>query len=194
MPHPAHQLPHGALLTGEFARTDTPAQIAARHLGPDGRCYGSMTAYHGRTPGHLTVKNANVCTREHGKIWWGDCDVTVMVEELRALARELGVVVYVLPEMAARFQTAETPEFDRARYETDGTDTELPTQAWATARSDARQRAIETTPGRLTAWYTLEGYRFTLVDEAGVVQPISVAEAKAEFERRGLPWEERFEA
>lgn len=102
MPHPPHVLTPGALDTREFARRDAVARLAAEHLGPEGICYGTMSAYHARTPGHLTIKNANVCTREHGKVWWGDLDVTANVRELRALAQALGTTVFVIPEPFGR--------------------------------------------------------------------------------------------
>jgi hypothetical protein len=194
MPHPPHHLPLGAIDTGEFSRADEAAAAAVRHLGPQGRCYGSMSGYRARTADHLTVKNANICTVEHGKIWWGDCDVTVMVQELRALARELGVVVYVLRESAARFATADAPRFDEATYSTDGTDTVVPTQSWVTKQWEERQRVIDTTPGHMKAWWTTDGYSWTLVDERGVAQPISRDEARAEYERRGRPWPAVFDA
>lgn len=132
MPQPPHiSTPH-MLETGEFDRRDAAARAAVRHLGFDGRCYGSWSGYRDRHPDHLAIKNANVCTLQHGKIWWGDLDVTVNVRELRALARELGVTLYVLREMAARFDTAENPQFHEASYATDWHDDGfVPTRQWA---------------------------------------------------------------
>lgn len=190
MPHPPHHPLLGALHTGEFARADEAATIAIKHLGLNGRCYGSMSAYHGRTPDHLTVRNANVCTMEHGKIWWGDCDVTLVAGELRALARELGVMVYVLPEGAARFQQALVPEFEQACYVTDGSDEGfVPTRTWAAATLEERRRAVERRPGRLTLRFTQRGLRWKRVDAQGDLRPISSAEAREEFARRGLSWD-----
>lgn len=142
MSQPPHVQPPDPLETGEFDRHDAAAQAAARHLGFAGWCYGSMSAYRERYPEHLTIKNANICTKEHGKIWWGDLDVTANVDELRALARELGVTVWVLRESAARFRTAHAPEFHEASYATDWhEDGFVPTLAWAVAEGRRRNAA-----------------------------------------------------
>lgn len=129
--------------TGEFDRDDTAARAAAKHLGFEGRCYGSKSGYRDRHPDHLVIFNANVCTREHGKIWWGDLDVTVTFRELRALAQELEVPVYVLRELDARFDTADAPHFDRAAYVTAWNEQDLvPTRRWAIEEAARRNQAL----------------------------------------------------
>ena len=74
-----------------------------------------------KTPrqGHVVVWNANVCTREHGKIWFGDLDLTMASEGVEQLARNLGATVYVLREMDARFENEAKPLFDQAVFRTD---------------------------------------------------------------------------
>ena len=143
MPQPPHRPIPGAFETGEFDRHDDVARIAVKHLGFEGRCYGSMSEYRARNVDHLTIKNANVCTREHGKIWWGDLDVTETVGELRALARELGVIVFVLREMEARFENADAPRLHNASYATDWhQDGFLPTLTWSVQEQERRRRAL----------------------------------------------------
>lgn len=71
-------------------------------------------------PGHVVVWNANVCTREHGKVWFGDIDLTDGgYEKANALADKLGVTVYVLREMDARFENERKPKFENAVYSTE---------------------------------------------------------------------------
>lgn len=190
MPHPKHEPPLHALHTGEFVRGDEAARIAVAHLGPNGRCYGSLSAHHAHNRDHLTVRNANVCTAEHGKLWWGDCDVTLVAPELRALARALGVTVYVLPERAARFLNAALPDLAQALYVTDGSDEGFtPTHDWAYAAREKWRHAIERQPGRMTVRSTSTGLQWTRVNQNGDPCPITTAEARAEFRARGWAWD-----
>jgi hypothetical protein len=88
---------------------------AEQILGPTGRMIAaSKTGYWQRHPNNLPVFNANVCTRERGKLWFGDLDLTLDEPRLLELAKALNEPVYVLYERAARFQTADTPAFDEA--------------------------------------------------------------------------------
>ena len=78
-----------------------------------------------KTPrlGHTVVWNANVCTKEHGKIWYGDLDLTAEgSEKALRLSEKLGVTVYVLREMDARFENERAPLFENAVYSTEGKD------------------------------------------------------------------------
>lgn len=77
---------------------------------------GSKTA----PAGEVVVWNANVCTKEHGKLWFGDLNLTQGgYEKARALADKLGVTVYVLREMDARFENERSPKFENAVYSTE---------------------------------------------------------------------------
>lgn len=62
--------------------------------------------------GHICVFNANLCTREGGKFWFGDLDLTVDAEPLKKIAAEKGVDVYVLREIDARFMNEENPRLE----------------------------------------------------------------------------------
>ena len=64
--------------------------------------------------GQRIIWNSNICTKEHGKIWFGDFNVTKELNKLIDLAFKLNSVVYVLYEMDARFDNELTPEFDNA--------------------------------------------------------------------------------
>ena len=65
-------------------------------------------------PGHKVVWNANVCTKEHGKIWFGDIDLTVDEDKIKLLAQQLNTRVYILYEMDARFDNESNPLFKEA--------------------------------------------------------------------------------
>lgn len=83
---------------------------------------GSKSGYVQRNPNNLVVFNANLCTKEQGKIWYGDLDITKDEKALSVLAGLLGETVYVLREMDARFDNESSPKFDRAVavFHTDG--------------------------------------------------------------------------
>lgn len=65
-------------------------------------------------PTGWAVFNANVCTKEDGKIWFGDIDVIRNADKLKTLATRLGKVLYVLREMDARFDTEANPDLNKA--------------------------------------------------------------------------------
>ena len=75
---------------------------------------GSKSGYNQRFPNNVVVFNANICTQEDGKIWYGDLDITRDSASLSSLAQSLGKEVYVLREMDARFDNEAKPKFERA--------------------------------------------------------------------------------
>jgi hypothetical protein len=77
---------------------------------------GSKSAYLNKYPDHIVAFNGNLCTKKHGKIWFGDIDVTLDMDKLEKLADELKVPVYVLREMDARFENAGNPLLEKAIY------------------------------------------------------------------------------
>ena len=77
---------------------------------------GSKSAYRTRFPEHKVVFNGNLCTKEYGKIWYGDIDVTLDAEKLDVLAEKIGVDIYVLYEMDGRFENEDKPVFDSPVY------------------------------------------------------------------------------
>lgn len=72
--------------------------------------------------GHRCVWNANIFTRESGKIWFGDLNLTAEAAELVALASRLGEELYVLREHDGRFQRENNPNWSAAvaRVTSDG--------------------------------------------------------------------------
>lgn len=75
----------------------------------------SKSDYDRRYPKNVVVFNSNVCTKTHGKIWYGDLDITKSEAKLIELAKALGEDIYVLREMDGRFENEGEPLFDRAR-------------------------------------------------------------------------------
>lgn len=85
----------------------------------------SKRTYRDQHPKNLVVFNANICTREDGKIWFGDVDITLDEPALKKIAKKLGKRIYVLWEMDARFDTESSPLFGEFVYATDGNDSEF---------------------------------------------------------------------
>lgn len=82
-------------------------------LGISGRMISySKSEYRDRNPKNLVVFNANVCTKEDGKLWYGDLDITVDQEKLSELAQSLGNDLYVLYEMDGRFENEDSPRLE----------------------------------------------------------------------------------
>ena len=65
----------------------------------------SKSTYRRAYPDHKVVSNANVCTEEDGKIWYGDIDLTLDEGKLKKLDEELDQEMFVLWEMSCRFET-----------------------------------------------------------------------------------------
>lgn len=93
------------------AKNNAEEVIAEEALGFVGKCLGSKSIYRYDNPSHLVVFNANVCVKSVGKIWHGDIDVTKDFEALVKLAENLSETVYVLYEMAARFDKEKAPDY-----------------------------------------------------------------------------------
>ena len=90
-------------------------ETASKILGMNGRMIsGSKSGYCNRYPKNIAVFNANVCTKNEGKIWFGDIDLTLSREELSELSRSLETDVYVLYEMDARFENEASPKLENA--------------------------------------------------------------------------------
>ena len=91
--------------------------IARIHLGYPGKLLsGSKSRYREKYPTHKVAFNSNLCTKEYGKIWFGDIDATIDTAKLEKLADELKVSIYVLYEMDGRFEYESDPQFDKAIY------------------------------------------------------------------------------
>ena len=85
-------------------------EILMKHLGMPGLMIsGSKSGYIDKNPKNLAVFNANVCVGLE-KAWWGDIDVTLSINKLIALSKELNDVIFVLYEMDGRFDNESEPK------------------------------------------------------------------------------------
>jgi hypothetical protein len=71
----------------------------------------SKSNYTSKFPSNVPVFNANVCTKDRGKIWFGGLDLTLNESQLVELAAALGEQIYVLYERGARFGNEDSPDF-----------------------------------------------------------------------------------
>ena len=63
----------------------------------------SKSLYCQEHQGDLVIFNANVLTKTHGKIWYGDLNVTLDFDNLKNIADHIGEDLYILMEGDARF-------------------------------------------------------------------------------------------
>jgi len=66
---------------------------------------GSKSLYRDKYPDHVVFFNANIFTKEDGKIWYGDIDLSIDEPKLKRLAYELTKEVFLLDEMSGRFES-----------------------------------------------------------------------------------------
>jgi hypothetical protein len=89
-------------------------------LGHPGRMVsGSKSLYRRSHPLNFVVFNANVIAEtEEGlkKIWYGDIDITESENDIQMLAEQLETRVYVVYELAARFENEEKPDVANFAY------------------------------------------------------------------------------
>ena len=64
---------------------------------------GSKSGYTDKYPKNVAIFNANIVTKEHGKVWYGDLDLTVDAMKLKDVSGEVDEVLYILRESDARF-------------------------------------------------------------------------------------------
>jgi hypothetical protein len=105
-------------------------KIILSHLGINGRMIsGSKSGYCKNFPKSIAVFNANIIAETspsiYEKIWFGDLDITNDEVAIRKIALELGCKIWVLPELAARFEHEEKPLMGQYIFMTDGKDYEL---------------------------------------------------------------------
>jgi hypothetical protein len=92
-------------LKSEFEPTQDFYEVFERHGLRAGRMVGgSKSGYWDKYPDNLVVFNGNVVIEKHGKIWYGDLDVTREEDKLQAVANELSRTLYILSEHDARFE------------------------------------------------------------------------------------------
>jgi hypothetical protein len=74
----------------------------------------SKSDYRMSHPNHVVVFNANIFTRKGEKIWYGDLDLTVDGDALKAMAVERGADLYVFRERDGRFDHETSPVWEAA--------------------------------------------------------------------------------
>ncbi len=68
-------------------------------------CGRLSSAYKNDISGQTRVWNANVLTRTHGKVWFGDLYINKDGDKLKEIASQIGEPLYVLREHDCRFDT-----------------------------------------------------------------------------------------
>jgi hypothetical protein len=74
----------------------------------------SKSSYRKRFPENEVYFNGNIFTKELGKVWWGDIDLTVSSDILQEIANEIQMDLFVLSEMDGRFEN-EDKVFDEVK-------------------------------------------------------------------------------
>jgi hypothetical protein len=91
-----------------------PEFIATQTLGPMGAMVGgSKSIYRYDNPKNLVLFNANICTENNGKIWYGDLDITKDYKKLIKLSKLLNMPIFILYEMDARFEKSDNPDLSK---------------------------------------------------------------------------------
>lgn len=89
-------------------------QVAADIIGPSARMIsGSKSYYRSQHQRNVVYFNANIFTKEDGKIWYGDIDLTFDEGKLKQLAEKLGKEVFLLSEMSGRFDNEDNLHIKR---------------------------------------------------------------------------------
>jgi len=123
-------------LTGDIMPSEykpvNKTEIAESILGRCARLLSfSKTLYHETYPNNFVIFNANVCTEVDGKIWFGDIDITRDEKLLKELDKQLDAEIFVMYEMACRFETAGRKGNIIEQY-----------ASWSTRRGDLRASKI----------------------------------------------------
>jgi hypothetical protein len=89
----------------EFDPKQDFAEVFDRHGLMMGRLVsGSKSRYVDLYPNNNVVFNGNIVVENHGKVWYGDIDITLEKDKLQAVADELCRDLYILREMDGRFE------------------------------------------------------------------------------------------
>ena len=74
---------------------------------------GSKSIYSYDHPNNFVIFNANLVI-DKTKVWYGDIDLTLSIDNIKQLAEELNTDLYILYEMDARFENETSPLLDKA--------------------------------------------------------------------------------
>ena len=91
---------------------------------------GSKTGYTQDHSDDLIVFNANVLMPEHGKVWYGDLNLTEDYLVLKEIAETLNTDLYVLWESDARFGEENKPFDELIKKSVWNTTDDKPTKDW----------------------------------------------------------------
>jgi len=82
-------------------------------LGRSGRLIShSKSEYLFNNPGNKIIFNANVCTKDHGKLWYGDLDLTKDTPALKKFAEHIEHDLYVFRELDFCFDKQDWDKVD----------------------------------------------------------------------------------
>lgn len=100
------------------SKNSTPEKIAEFHLGMLGKMVGgSKSIYRYDNPSNYVIFNSNLATKKHGKIWYGDIDLTKSLKVLRELAEDLKEDIFVFYEADGRFGKENDLDYSKAAIE-----------------------------------------------------------------------------
>jgi len=91
---------------------------------------GSKSGYRNMHPDDLIIFNANVLMPGHGKVWYGDLNLTEDYLVLREIAQNLNTELYVLRESHARFGEEDKSLTELIKKAVWNTDELKPTKEW----------------------------------------------------------------
>ena len=91
---------------------------------------GAKWEYSQSFPNHLVVFNANVLTKSHGKVWYGDLNLTEDYLVLKDIAKSLNSTLYVLWESDGRFGDENKPFDELIKKAVWNTTENKPTKEW----------------------------------------------------------------
>ena len=69
----------------------------------------NVRMYRNKFKDHEVYFNANIFSRNSGKIWWGDIDLTEHCDKLQEIANILNDDLFVLRELDGRFENENLP-------------------------------------------------------------------------------------
>jgi hypothetical protein len=133
-------------LTGEYPSDFKPSitiveiqQYFDAYKFYDGRMIGgSKMGYSSQHPDDLIIFNANVLMPDHGKVWYGDLNLTEDYLVLKDIAQSLNSTLYVLWEMDGRFGEENKPIDELIKKAVWNTDELKPTKEWLRKKRKAK--------------------------------------------------------
>jgi hypothetical protein len=101
---------------------------------------GSKSGYRNMHPDDLIIFNANVLMPGHGKVWYGDLNLTEDYLVLREIAQNLNTELYVLRESHARFGEEDKSIDELIKKAVWNTSEDSPTKEWYLKKMDKKYK------------------------------------------------------